>query len=85
MKVDEARRILDVFDAHGISGLPDWYRAYSVNDVTALGRTQEGLVLHLGDIYCGGCTAKLILKPEIASSGEISRLIYVDALDSVCI
>jgi hypothetical protein len=79
---DQARPILEAYQADRITGLPDEFGAPRprVRSIKALpdGRYR----IHFGDHYCTGCA--FVFNVRLETNGSEPRLIYVGDLDGGC-
>ncbi len=77
--IEEANEVLTLFRDGGIEGLPDWYKRqkFGYRDVTHIDKVGIWYVLHLGESYCRGCTAKF--KVIIEASGNAAPALVLDA------
>lgn len=85
-KYEEAVEVLAVFESKGIDNLPEWHRkVFGFKSVNAISKTMEGYLIGAGEVFCGGCVTKIIVKPELSPESKIIKLNYVDAINSICI
>lgn len=77
--IEEANEVLTLFRDSGIEGLPDWYKRqeFGYRDVTYIDRVGIWYVLHLGEFYCRGCTAKF--KVIVEAPGDTPPKLVLDA------
>lgn len=76
--IEEANEVLTLFRDSGIEGLPDWYKRqkFGYRDVTRIDKVGIWYVLHLGEFYCRGCTAKF--KVIIETPGDTPPVLVLD-------
>lgn len=83
---DKAVEIIKLFEFSGIEDLPRWHsKMFSVDSVTSVERTLNGYLIGVGNVYCGGCVAKLLVKPVLDDQSNIKKLSFVDSIGGICI
>lgn len=86
LSYEKAVKVISVFEEQGIENLPDWHRkVFAVSSVNSVEATMNGYLIGVGELFCGGCVAKILVKPTLDSNSKIKKLTYVDAIGSICI
>ncbi|MCL1107854.1 hypothetical protein [Shewanella algicola] len=86
LRYEKALKVILAFEERGIENLPDWHRKmFGVNSVNSVEETMNGYLIGVGELFCGGCVAKILVKPTLDENSEITKLTYVDAIGSICI
>jgi hypothetical protein len=83
LSYSEAERVLSAFESRGIKDLPEWYRAFTFSSVNRMEKSPDGYLLLLGEVYCGGCTADLVVQFDPLSKED--ELVLVKDPKGMCI
>ena len=83
---EKAIEVISAFENFGIEGLPEWHRkVFGVGSVNSVEQTMNGYLIGVGELFCGGCVAKILVTASRDSESKIQKLTYIDAIGSICI
>ncbi|MFW0778382.1 MAG: hypothetical protein ACN2B6_11775 [Rickettsiales bacterium] len=83
---EKSIEVISAFEKYGIEGLPDWHRkVFGVKSVNSVEQTMNGYLIGVGELFCGGCVAKILVTATRDAESKIKKLTYVDAIGSICI
>lgn len=83
---DEAIKVISFVESRGISGMPEWNaRVFPPETINDVEKTANGYLISFGEVFCGGCVAKILVFPKFDSKGNIKKLKYIDSIKSICI
>ena len=85
VEYEEATIIIDLFKRSGIEGLPQFQQRFTHEMINKVQKTTHGFLIGFGEIYCSGCVSDVIIKPVYSEQQTIEKLVFVDAIGSLCI